>query len=90
MSRAQIKTDSVNESIEIDKESKEDNWMKGYLSGDVEFVGSNGAFKRTEQGKAAKEDSKVQAITKAKNGGEVNFVPKGMEDIEADFLSWKG
>ena len=35
MSRAQIKTDSVNESIEIDKESKEDNCMKGYLSGYV-------------------------------------------------------
>lgn len=90
MSRAQDNTDSVNESIEITHESKEDNWMKSYLNGDIEFKGSNGAFKRTEQGKATKQDNQVQTITKAKNGGEVNFIPAGMEDIERDFLSWKG
>ena len=90
MSRAQNNTDSVNESIEITHESKKDNWMKSYLNGDIEFMGSNGAYKRTEQGKATKEDKQVQTITKAKNGSEVNFIPAGMEDIEAEFLSWKG
>ena len=90
MSRAQENVDSVNESIEITQESKQDNWMSSYLKGDIEFMGSNGAFRRTEQGKATKEDNQVQTITKAKNGSEVNFIPAGMEDIEAEFLSWKG
>ena len=90
MSRAQENMDSVNESIEITQESKQDNWMSSYLKGDIEFMGSNGAFRRTEQGKATKEDNQVQTITKAKNGSEVNFIPAGMEDIEAEFLSWKG
>ena len=90
MSRAQENVDSVNESIEITQESKQDNWMSSYLKGDIEFMGSNGAFRRTEQGKATKEDNQVQTITKAKNGSEVNFIPSGMEDIEAEFLSWKG
>ena len=90
MSRAQENVDSVNESIEITQESKQDNWMSSYLKGDIEFMGSNGAFKRTEQGKATKEDKQVQTISKAKNGSEVNFIPAGMEDIEADFLSWEG
>tara|TARA_B100001109_G_C18777593_1_gene433795 strand:+ start:96 stop:368 length:273 start_codon:yes stop_codon:yes gene_type:complete len=90
MSRAQENVDSVNESIEITQESKQDNWMSSYLKGDIEFMGSNGAFKRTEQGKATKKDKQVQTISKAKNGSEVNFIPAGMEDIEADFLSWEG
>lgn len=90
MSRAQENVDSVNESIEITQEAKQDNWMSSYLKGDIEFMGSNGAFRRTEQGKATKEDKQVQTITKAKNGSEVNFIPAGMEDIERDFLSWKG
>lgn len=90
MSRAQENVDSVNESIEITQEAKQDNWMSSYLKGDIEFMGSNGAFRRTEQGKATKEDNQVQTITKAKNGSEVNFIPAGMEDIEAEFLSWKG
>ena len=90
MSRAQENVDSVNESIEITQESKQDNWMSSYLKGDIEFMGSNGAFKRTEQGKATKNDKQVQTISKAKNGSEVNFIPAGMEDIEADFLSWEG
>ena len=90
MIRAQENMDSVNESIEITQGCKQDNWMSSYLNGDIEFMGSNGAFRRTEQGKATKEDKQVQTISKAKNGGEVNFIPSGMEDIERDFLSWKG
>ena len=90
MSRAQDNTDSIDESIEITQESKQDNWMSSFLNGDIEFVGRNGAFRRTEQGKTTKEDKQVQTISKAKNGSEVNFIPSGMEDIERDFLSWKG
>lgn len=90
MSRAQDNTDSIDESIEITQESKQDNWMSSYLYGDIEFVGSNGAFKRTEQGKATKEDKQVQTVSKAKNANEVSLIPKGMEDIEKAFLSWEG
>ena len=90
MSRAQDNTDSIDESIEITQESKQDNWMSSFLNGDIEFVGRNGAFRRTEQGKTTKEDKQVQTISKAKNGSEVNFIPSGMEDIETTFLSWKG
>ena len=89
MSRAQDNTDSIDESIEITQESKQDNWMSSFLNGDIEFVGRNGAFRRTEQGKATEKDSDVQVMTKAKKGENV-VIPEGMDDIEADFLSWKG
>jgi len=75
MSRAQNKADSVNESIEITHESKEDNWMKSYLNGDIEFKGSNGAFRRTEQGQA----TKVKATTK-------DDIVKELED-DSDFFN---
>tara|TARA_A100001011_G_scaffold56554_1_gene55555 strand:- start:5599 stop:5871 length:273 start_codon:yes stop_codon:yes gene_type:complete len=89
MSRAQDNTDSIDESIVITQESKEDNWMKSYLNGDIEFAGSNGAFKRTEQGKATEKDSDVQVMTKAKEGEDV-VIPEGMDDIEDIFMAWKG
>ena len=90
MSRAQDNADSIDESIEIAQESKEDNWMSSFLNGDIEFVGSNGAFRRTEQGKATeKKDSDVQVMTKAKEGEDV-VIPDGMDDIEDFFMAWKG
>lgn len=61
MSRAQNKADSVNESIETTRESKEDNWMSSYLNGDIEFVGGNGKFRRTEA--ATTTQTKVQETT---------------------------
>ena len=89
MSRAQDNADSIDESIEIAQESKEDNWMSSFLNGDIEFVGSNGAFRRTEQGKATEKDSDVQVMTKAKEGEDV-AIPDGMDDIERAFMAWKG
>ena len=89
MSRAQDNADSIDESIEITQESKEDNWMSSFLNGDIEFVGRNGAFRRTEQGKATEKDSDVQVMTKAKEGEDV-AIPDGMDDIERAFMAWKG
>ena len=90
MSRAQDNTDSIDESIEITQESKDGNWMSSYLNGDIEFAGRNGAFRRTEQGKATeKKDSDVQVMTKAKEGEDV-VIPEGMDDIEDIFMAWKG
>ena len=77
MSRAQNKADSVNESIETTRESKEDNWMRGYLNGDIEFVGGNGKFRRTEDANTTQ--TKVKATTK-------DDIVKELED-DSDFFN---
>lgn len=56
-------TSAVDESIDIAEEEKvykHEPFMKSYLKGDIELVGGNGAFRRTEQGKTTKQ---VQVTT---------------------------
>lgn len=76
MSRAKYKADSVNESIEITRKS-EDDFMRSYLYGEIEFKGGNGKFRRTEA--ATTTQTKVQVTTE-------DDIVKELED-DGDYLN---